>query len=250
MSWQALKWAVAQTTGSPTKKAVLMVLAEAANGRTGACFPSIQEIADRAELGERAVWAALQELERDGTISRSRRTNRRGYRTSDLITLTLGQVAPRAVRRAVAQSQDVRLGHGEPTRTSDNPYSHVVHGLLAPGATQDEPGSEPEEEPGLFSQAPAPRRSRKKPATPLPIDCPNERDLLWARGQLDARAPHLAVEGQAERFRDHHLSRDSRFSDWSAAWRTWIHKAPEFSHARQTKAAPRSAVDWALGGDE
>jgi hypothetical protein len=248
MSWQALKWTFAQTTGSATKKAVLAGVAEAANGKTGTCTLSIATIAARTELGERAVWGALLELERDGFIRRDRRTDGRGHRTSDLITLCMAQVAPDAVREPAPNSREVRSGGGRPTRTTSAAKSHVVQPLLAPGATEPvvEPGDEPEF--SLVAHAPREKASRKRPATALPVDCPAERDLLWAQGQLEARAPHLRVEDQAARFRDHHLSRDTRFSDWSAAWRTWIHKAPEFSRPRASPAG-QSALAWAVESD-
>lgn len=40
------------------------------------------------------------------------------------------------------------------------------------------------------------------------------------------------LEEQTERFRDHHLSKSSRMSDWSAAWRTWTRNTVKFLEDR------------------
>lgn len=249
MSWQHSKAAMGVRTGSATAKAVLLVLAEAANGRTGACTLSHATIADRAELSERAVWSAMRVLEDElQLIRRSRRADRRGQRTSDLISLRIGpQVAPSAVGLAPTKPQGVREGRSPPSRTSRATKPHLVQSQPAPGA--EEPGREPGDEPGfsLIAQAPTEKSSRKKPARPLPADCPADRDLLWARGQLEERAPHLSPEDQAERFRSYHLARDSRLSDWSQAWRNWIQRAPEFSRGPRGDVGPRSALAWAVG---
>ncbi|HZM36547.1 MAG TPA: hypothetical protein VFC18_18945 [Burkholderiales bacterium] len=41
-----------------------------------------------------------------------------------------------------------------------------------------------------------------------------------------------ALKQQTEHFLDHHKAKGSRFSDWNAAWRTWMRKVVEFSRPR------------------
>jgi hypothetical protein len=136
VSWQASEWAVKQRAGSATAKATLMVLAEAANAR-GECFPSQPTIAKRAELSERCVWQALADLQGGGLIIRQARRNKRGHRTSDLITLQLTQPATPAVRpdppqpaaAATRTDESLTANGAPPTRTSCN-------SLPAPGAAE------------------------------------------------------------------------------------------------------------------
>ncbi len=37
------------------------------------------------------------------------------------------------------------------------------------------------------------------------------------------------IEGQGERFRDHHLKTGSLLADWNAGWRTWVQRADDFA---------------------
>lgn len=75
MSFQLQAWASRQTTGSPTRKAVLLALANAANHHSGQCNPSIELIGIETELGSTAVKRALKDLVEQGLITRER--NRR-----------------------------------------------------------------------------------------------------------------------------------------------------------------------------
>jgi hypothetical protein len=84
MSHEAQTWALKITTGSPTRKAVLMYLANRANTEDGASWPSQGRVAKETEFGERTVRDALKDLEEMGII---RRITRQG--TSDMIYLNM-----------------------------------------------------------------------------------------------------------------------------------------------------------------
>lgn len=73
MSFQTMTWAVEQTTGSPTRKAVLLALANDANTKTGLCCPDIPTIAASTELSEKTVQRALGDLVTGGFIKRNRK---------------------------------------------------------------------------------------------------------------------------------------------------------------------------------
>lgn len=74
-------------------------------------------------------------------------------------------------------------------------------------------------------------KATRKAKTPLPDDCPSPKCREAAR---DFWAVHArfdlvtAMEDQAQQFRDHHLKHDSRWSDWDAAWRTWMRNALKY----------------------
>ena len=67
------------------------------------------------------------------------------------------------------------------------------------------------------------RSGRKRPSKPLPDD--------WtptATHQEKARELGVIIEVESEKFKNHHLAKDSRFSNWNAAFSNWLTKAKEF----------------------
>lgn len=84
MSYDAQAWARQIQTGNPTRKAVLMNLANRANDEHGSCFPSQRLIAHETEFSERAVRDALVALEEMNLIRREKR-----YDKTDLIFLLM-----------------------------------------------------------------------------------------------------------------------------------------------------------------
>lgn len=86
---------------------------------------------------------------------------------------------------------------------------------------------EPEPEPSKKREEPiGSSRKARRPEVPLPDDwVPSERNLA------DAAARNFTasrIEDEADRFRNYHLARGSRFRDWDAAWRTWLGNAGRF----------------------
>ena len=67
MSFKAMTWAVKIKTGSPTKKLILLLLADRAND-DGMCFPSIETIAKDCELGATAVKTNIKTLAKAGFL--------------------------------------------------------------------------------------------------------------------------------------------------------------------------------------
>lgn len=147
MSWAASKWAIQQQVGSAAGKAVLLVLAEAANQKTHSCYPSQKTIATRAEISERSVWGAMNELAEAGLITRRRRPGKGGHRASDMITLAVGQVARCAGRAgdqlasSAGRTGATQLATGErPTRKSSASQPAPVAGepvSLEPGSKNE-----------------------------------------------------------------------------------------------------------------
>ncbi len=88
MSVQAITWALEQTTGSATGKAILLCLANYAD-KHGACFPGQKTLADECEVSVRTVVEWMAKLEELGLLVRSRRFRENGSRTSDSIILCL-----------------------------------------------------------------------------------------------------------------------------------------------------------------
>lgn len=76
-----------------------------------------------------------------------------------------------------------------------------------------------------------PKATRAKPKT----SCPFSPDDPIPPEYLEyAQAKHPSINAQTEftKFVNFHLSKDNRFSNWLAAWRTWTTKAEEFAKSR------------------
>ncbi len=68
-----MHWAVEQRTGSATRKAVLMALADRHNKDTGRCDPHMKRVAEDTELSLRSVERATADLVEQGLLARSRK---------------------------------------------------------------------------------------------------------------------------------------------------------------------------------
>lgn len=136
MSVEAMAWALRQTTGSTTRKAVLLSLADRANFEWQ-CWPSQATIAAETEMTDRNVRRILAELEAGGFIHRERRPGPGGHRSSDMITLLnpTGQDVRLAPNRTSDASQPDTTRHpnrtpmsGEPSENHQEPSSSVPSG--------------------------------------------------------------------------------------------------------------------------
>jgi hypothetical protein len=167
MSVQAITWALGFDVKSPTEKAILLVLANYADG-DGVCFPGQDSIAAQAACTDRTVRAVLTAFEQRGVIARVHRQRRDGSRTSDEIRLV-----------AFASANRKEMPEGQPeaasTRPTGNPRtsnrkSTSIQPEQISGLTTFEPSEEPSGEPSpVLSVAPKARR------TPTP----DEVDAIW-----------------------------------------------------------------------
>lgn len=83
-----LRRAVARSQGiAKAAKAVLVALADHSDHRTGRTFVGQDTLAAEAGVSRRTVIRAMAELEALGWITRERRHTRKGYRTSDYVTV-------------------------------------------------------------------------------------------------------------------------------------------------------------------
>jgi lysophospholipase L1-like esterase len=218
MSWQASQWAVTRTAGSATAKAVLMVLAEAS--KDGSCTLSHDTIAERAELSRRAVVGAMQALEAAGLISRRRRADLHGHRTSDVITLCLGAAD------ALGQGAPEASGDHGPKCTKQPAYVHLTTRLGAPDA--QEPVCEP-----VSNREERACETQRRPLTRISDGFPDAAAVAEARAYYQHAGWDIDAEREADRFRDWHAKHEKHYRDWSATWRSWYKKATTFADARK-----------------
>jgi Helix-turn-helix domain len=111
MSFDAQAWARKIKTGSPSRKAVLMSIANRANDSDGACWPSQRRIADETEFSERTVREALKDLEDMDLIRRVKRRD-----TTDMIYLNMEDPGDGST---ITPAAAVAGGGGRRSRSSD-----------------------------------------------------------------------------------------------------------------------------------
>ncbi|NEV75518.1 hypothetical protein DYI24_00280 [Rhodopseudomonas sp. BR0C11] len=101
----------------------------------------------------------------------------------------------------------------------------------------------------VLAPAPVRKPKRARPRTAIPDDWqPSEADWKYARsmGYSDREIPF-----QAERFRNHHVSRGNLMADWPAAWKTWIGngfgpRSPGGGAGRPPQSRADSAIEGML----
>lgn len=98
---------------------------------------------------------------------------------------------------------------------------------------QPEPEPEVKEETIVSSQ-----KKRRKPEIDLPENwAPSDVNIQHA---LEKGFTMQEIDHEADSFRNHHHSKQSRFRDWDAAWRTWIANAIKFGRSRRMAGAANS----------
>lgn len=270
MSYAAIDWAMPKVIKDVNAKSCLVVLAYHHNKETGLCCPSISTIAD--EMGVRSlntVRKAIGVLVEMNLLTMSREFGDRGEILSTRYTLNLQSEAFKPVRKKKGVVHDVKEGHEvkevHDVKEGGSPNEGGVVHLVQGGSSSHEggvvhvvnPNKEVEQgkeqitgtEKGtsnsLPDQAPwetdhltndgkkveKPKATRAKPKT----SCPFSPDDPIPPEYLEyARAKHPSINAQTEftKFVNFHISKDNKFSNWLAAWRTWATKAEEFAKSR------------------
>lgn len=116
ISWLNTAWNT--EVGSPTRKAVLTVLADHAD-EDGYCWPRVRTICQRTELSDRAVRDAVKVLETEGFISVQEDYEPAGRQTSNVYRLEIPPVSPAGGRVRELQGPPAR--RAAPTRTTSEP---------------------------------------------------------------------------------------------------------------------------------
>lgn len=237
MSAEAKDWARTQRPGSLAARALLMELADRAD-KTGRCWPSQGTLAKSLNCCERTVRNWLDWLEVKGLIKRTRRHNKNGYRTSDLIILHVTSAAP-SYDEGEAKRSRLPVGNGSTNRQplhdqpaniaaqEVNPSNELQECSLRSHSCGQRKGAP--DKPKSIEAHPTTRRSasrKRSRATRLEED--------WQPSAVDRKfatregLPPVEVDREADRFRDYWIAKagnGARKLDWSATWRNWVRRA-------------------------
>ncbi|MFQ9285482.1 MAG: helix-turn-helix domain-containing protein [Sutterella wadsworthensis] len=129
---------------------------------------------------------------------------------------------------------------GTPAKTYRGPLQKLTpeQGINKESNKEEEQGSLPAQAPWETDhltndgkKVEKPKATRAKPKT----SCPFSPDDSIPPEYLEyAQAKHPSINAQTEftKFVNFHISKDNKFSNWLAAWRTWTTKAEEFAKSR------------------
>lgn len=276
MSYAAIDWAMPKVIKDVNAKSCLVVLAYHHNKETGLCCPSISTIAD--EMGVRSlntVRKAIGVLVEMNLLTMSREFGDRGEILSTRYTLNLQSEAFKPVRKKKGVVHDVKEGHEvkevHDVKEGGSPNEGGVVHLVQGGSSSHEggvvhvvnpnkeveqgkeqiTGTEKETRNSLLERTPwetdhltndgkkveKPKATRAKPKT----SCPFSPDDPIPPEYLEyAQAKHPSINAQTEftKFVNFHISKDNKFSNWLAAWRTWATNAEEYARKRAPSYRP------------
>jgi hypothetical protein len=214
----ALAWNV--EVDKSADRLVLLALASKADDNGRNCFPSVESICGLTVLNRKTVFAVISRLADRGLITVRKRvsTNSNEYLLH----------VDRWTENGSAENGTTvvpKTGHYSINTQSDTQ-----------SITQSEslPAQAPWETDHLTNdgkKVEKPKATRAKPKT----SCPFSPDDSIPPEYLEyAQAKHPSINAQTEftKFVNFHLSKDNRFSNWLAAWRTWATKAEEFAKSR------------------
>ena len=258
----ALAWNV--EVDKSADRLVLLALASKADDNGRNCFPSVESICGLTVLNRKTVFAVISRLADRGLITVRKRvsTNSNEYllhvdRWTENGSTENGTTQkwdnPKTVQRSSQKRDDGSTENGTTVVPKTGHYS-----INTQSDTQSTTQSE-----SLPAQAPwetdhfdntvkkveKPKATRAKPKT----SCPFSPDDPIPPEYLEyAQAKHPSINAQTEftKFVNFHLSKDNRFSNWLAAWRTWATKAEEFAKSRpqsQSYTPARRSTDPQAG---
>ena len=209
--------AMKQTGLKPAAKIVLYWLADHYNQSTGECFPSINRLIELCEMTRRAVQNNIDDLEAAGLVEVVTRHRPNGSQTSNIYVLKLAQDGVQNMHTPRAENALTPRQNMHPLNLVNN--NHV---------------NEPEELRGAKAQ------KQRKPEIDLPEGwIPNDKNVQDA---IERGFSETEINDEADRFGNFHRSKQNRFRDWDAAWRTWLGNARKFGNTQRGKGGAGSGM--------
>ncbi|EBX8605367.1 hypothetical protein Sent03_03395 [Salmonella enterica] len=220
MSMNLMAKAMSIKVGNPLRKLVLIKLADNANDE-GECWPSYQHIADQCEVSRSTVKSHIRALEDMGLLKREfRRKGELNQSNVFYLTLDNAQQIPPESGGAGAD----RGGAGADRGGAGDDLG---------GGAGDDPRTY-----HSFEPVKEPLERKKKPSSMPEGFSPS------ASHQKMAEEFGISLQDEFDKFTDHHLSKGSKFIDWSRALNTWLRNARGFQKSRACNSfsRPSSAI--------
>ena len=218
----------------PVKGLLLIVATEWMGADGGSCFPTEQQIMERAGVSRPTVTKHLKIAVDGGYIERWRWGHGNKNRRYNYQATLPGQTASE-----IEMGNDVSYPTGEMGNIfSDHEPVPSFNQNQEGAAAQPAPASPPSPEPQPAPPAQAPLSKPRPIKTAVPDSIPT----VWLE-QAAVQRPDLTAEDIAKSagvFVDHHRAKGSMMVDWSAAFRVWIarERAPRATAPRPQQAQP------------
>ena len=271
MSYEAMHKVRASGLTDRTQVDVLEALAFFHNGKTGACFPSTEAIARISRVNDRTVRLTLKVLHDLEFISSVQMPGQKRY-----FTLHLDRLPTSEAQQEPAPLQEITGGEepaplkeitgegckklqGTPVKTYRGPLQKLTPEQVNEQVIKQVKRTrnslpertlwETDHFDNTVKKVEKPKATRAKPKT----SCPFSPDDPIPPEYLEyAQAKHPSINAQTEftKFVNFHISKDNKFSNWLAAWRTWATKAEEFAKSRpqsQSYTPARRSTDPQAG---
>ncbi|EMO8006534.1 helix-turn-helix domain-containing protein [Salmonella enterica] len=227
MSMNLMAKAMSIKVGNPLRKLVLIKIADNANDE-GECWPSYQHIADQCEVSRSTVKSHIRALEDMGLLKREFR--RKGeLNQSNVFYLTLDNAQQIPPESGGAGADRGRAGADRGRAGADRGRAGADLGGGAGADPRTYHSFEPVKEP----------LERKKKPSSMP-----EGFSPSSSHQKMAEEFGISLQDEFDKFTDHHLSKGSKFIDWSRALNTWLRNARGFQKSRACNSfsRPSSAI--------
>ncbi|EFO6946157.1 helix-turn-helix domain-containing protein [Salmonella enterica] len=227
MSMNLMAKAMSIKVGNPLRKLVLIKLADNANDE-GECWPSYQHIADQCEVSRSTVKSHIRALEDMGLLKREFR--RKGeLNQSNVFYLTLDNAQQIPPESGGAGADRGGAGADRGGAGADRGGAGADLG----GGAGDDPRTY-----HSFEPVKEPLERKKKPSSMPEGFSPS------ASHQKMAEEFGISLQDEFDKFTDHHLSKGSKFIDWSRALNTWLRNARGFQKSRACNSfsKPSSAI--------
>ena len=219
MSHYMTALAMKQMGLKPAAKIVLYWLADHYNESTGECFPSHKRLAELCEMTDRSVRLHLDQLAEASLIEVVKRTRDNGSQTSNSYYLKM------------RTDGDGRKIFPTPPENISTPPVQIFPTL---NPVNNNHVNEPEELRGAKAQR------QRKPEIDLPDGwIPSDKNVQDA---IDRGFSDQEINDEADRFANFHSSKQNRFRDWDAAWRTWLGNARKFGTSKRGTSGQGSSM--------
>ncbi|EJO6305137.1 helix-turn-helix domain-containing protein [Salmonella enterica] len=227
MSMNLMAKAMSIKVGNPLRKLVLIKLADNANDE-GECWPSYQHIADQCEVSRSTVKSHIRALEDMGLLKREfRRKGELNQSNVFYLTLDNAQQIPPESGGVGADRGGVGADRGGAGADRGGAGADLGGGAGADPRTYHS-----------FEPVKEPLERKKKPSSMPEGFSPS------ASHQKMAEEFGISLQDEFDKFTDHHLSKGSKFIDWSRALNTWLRNARGFQKSRACNSfsRPSSAI--------
>lgn len=196
---------------------VLLAMADWAD-RDGVCWPSVAQLADKTNKGERTIQGAIKAIVGKGHLTRVEVPGR-GCRYV---------VHPRSGCAPTPRKDRTPAAAAPPQGTAETPAAAAPNTPVHTIPQKASPSS----------------GKRKPPAKPDMTLVPDDFEPVMKAGTITA----ITVDGwppgrlaeEREHFVDHHTTKATLSADWQASWRTWVKNSKKWEPRHGNRLASNS----------